>query len=89
MGGINEAAVILERFVKEGKCDIKKLIEFAVRFPAIKTRKRIGLALEKTGVSDALLKPLEKSIEKTSLISFSSNRKGKINEKWRAIVNDS
>jgi predicted transcriptional regulator of viral defense system len=88
VGGINEAAAILERFIKEGKCDIKKLIEFAVRFPAIKTRKRIGLTLEKIGVSEFLLKPLEKSIKKTSLISFSSNRKGKINEKWRIIVND-
>ena len=88
VGGINEAATILERFVKEGKCDIKKLIKFAVRFPEIKTRKRIGLVLEKTGVSESLLKPLEKSVKKTSLISFSDNRKGKINEKWRAIIND-
>ena len=88
VGGINEAAAILERFVKESKCDIKKLIDFTVRFPAIKTRKRIGLELEKTGVSESLLRPLAKSVKKTSLISFSDNRKGKINEKWRAIIND-
>lgn len=88
VGGINEAADILERFVKKDKCDIKKLIDFTVRFPVIKTRKCIGLALEKTGVSESLLRPLERSVKKTSLISFSDNRKGKINEKWRAIVND-
>jgi predicted transcriptional regulator of viral defense system len=88
VGGIDEAAVILERFVKEGKCDIKKLIDFAVRFPAIKTRKGIGLALEKTCVSESLLRPLAKSVKNTSLISFSNNRKGKINEKWRTIIND-
>ena len=88
VGGINEAADILERLVKEGKCDIKKLIDYGVRFPAIKTRKRIGLALEKAGISESLLNPLVKSIKKTSLISFSDNRKGKINEKWKAIVND-
>ena len=89
VGGINEAAVILERFVKEGKCDIKRLIDFAVRFPAIKTRKRIGLVLEKAGVSESLLRPLERSVKKTSLISFSDDRKGKINEKWRVIVDPS
>jgi predicted transcriptional regulator of viral defense system len=87
VGGINEAAAILERFVKEGRCDIKRLIDLAVRFPAIKTRKRIGLALEKAGVSGSSLRPLERSVKKTSLISFSDNRKGRINEKWRAIVN--
>ncbi|MGA1841202.1 MAG: type IV toxin-antitoxin system AbiEi family antitoxin domain-containing protein [bacterium] len=88
LGGINEAAAILEGFVKESKCDIEKLIKFAVRFPEIKTRKCIGLVLEKTGVSESLLKPLEKSVKRTSLISFSDNRKGKINKKWRAIIND-
>jgi hypothetical protein len=43
------------------------------------------MSLEKTGVSETLLKPLEKSVKNTSLISFSNNRKGKINEKWRVI----
>ena len=88
VGGIEGAAGILKRFVEEKKCDIKKLIDYAVRFPKIKTRKRIGLILESAGVGDASLKPLEKSVKKTSLISFTDNRKGTINEKWRAIVND-
>jgi len=84
-GGIDAAVTILERFVKEGKCDIKKLIGFTLRFPAIKTRKRIGMSLDKIGVPETLLKPLEKSVKSTSLISFSNNRKGRINEKWRVI----
>jgi predicted transcriptional regulator of viral defense system len=88
VGGIEAAADILKRFVEAKKCDIKKLIDYTVRFPKIKTRKRIGLILENAGVKDALLKSLEKSVRKTSLISFTSNRKGTINEKWRAIVND-
>ena len=86
VGGIEGAADILKRFVKEKKCDIKKLIGYALRFPKIKTRKYIGLILEGAGVKGSLLKPLEKSIKETSLISFTSNRKGAINEKWRAIV---
>jgi predicted transcriptional regulator of viral defense system len=89
VGGIEAAADILRRFVKENKCDVRKLIDCAVRFPKIKTRKSIGLILEKAGIKDTLLKPLENSVKKTSLISFTNNRKGVINEKWRAIINDS
>ena len=88
VGGMDEAAGIVERLVGEKKCDIRKLVDYSARFPVIKTRKRIGLALEKAGVAASWLRPLEKSVEKTSLISFSNNRKGKISEKWRAIVND-
>jgi predicted transcriptional regulator of viral defense system len=88
VGGINEAAAILKRFVKENKCDIKKLIEYTLQFPVVKTRKCIGISLEAVGISETLLKPLEKSVKNTSLISFSNNRKGKINKKWRVIIND-
>ncbi|HDQ04454.1 MAG TPA: hypothetical protein ENN23_07830 [Deltaproteobacteria bacterium] len=86
VGGMNSATEILARFVKSGKCDTKKLIEYAVKFPVIKTRKLIGLTLEKAGVSGKMLAPLAESVKKTSLISFTDNRKGKINEKWRAII---
>lgn len=86
VGGINAAADIMARFVKEKKCNTKKLVEYAAKFPIIKTRKLIGLILENTGVSDTILKPLERSVKKTSLISFTNNRRGPINEKWRAIV---
>lgn len=89
VGGMDAAAVILERFIREKKCDVKKLIQLTLKFPKIKTRKRIGLILEKAGVSDSLLKPLEKSVKNTSLISFTNSRKGTINERWRSIVFDS
>ncbi len=88
VGGIDEAAKIVERFARGGRCDMKKLIDYSTRFPAIKTRKRIGLALEKAGVKAALLRPLEQSVQGTSLISFSDDRRGKICKKWGAIVND-
>ena len=89
VGGINEAAAILGRLVKDKKCDIKKLIDFAARFPVVKTRKCIGLVLERAGISKTLLRPLAKSVKKTSPISFSNDRRGKINEKWRVIISDS
>ncbi len=89
VGGIEAAADILKRFVQEKKCDVKKLIDYTVRFPKIKVRKRIGFILDSVSVGSVLLKPLEKSVKKTSLISFTNNRKGTINKKWRIIVNDS
>jgi predicted transcriptional regulator of viral defense system len=88
VGGPKAAANILTRLIKSGKCDTKKLIACAIKFPIIKTRKLIGLTLEEAGVDKKLLAPLEKSVKKTSLISFTDNRKGKINEKWRAIISD-
>lgn len=89
VGGIKTAVEIFTEFVKNKRCDIKKLIAYAARFPNITTRKRIGLILEKAEVSDALLKPLMKSIEKTAVSSLDGSRKGRLNKKWRVIVNDS
>ncbi|MCP4653702.1 MAG: hypothetical protein GY858_10040 [Candidatus Omnitrophica bacterium] len=88
VGGIEAASIIFRRFVIEKKCDIKKLIEYAVRFPNIKIRKIIGFNLEKAGATDDLLKPLEKSVNNTSFISFSNSRKGTLNKRWKVIVND-
>ena len=88
VGGIETAGEIFRRFITEKKCNIKKLIEYAVRFPGIKTRKIIGFNLEKAGVSDGLLKPLEKSVKNTSLISLSDSRKGTLNKRWKIIIND-
>lgn len=89
VGGPYAAADILIRIIKADKCDMKKLIEYTVKFPIIKTRKLIGLTLEKAGMDEKLLEPLERSVKKTSLISFTGDRKGKINEKWRVIVSAS
>lgn len=85
VGGIFTAASILERFTREGRCDIKKLVEFSLKFPVARTRKLIGISLERAGVPETLLKPLERSVRNTSLISFSNNRRGKIDKKWQVI----
>jgi predicted transcriptional regulator of viral defense system len=89
VGGIINASKVFTEMVNNDKCDIKKLIEYAACFPNIKTRKRIGLLLDEAGVPENILKPLLKSIEKTSIGSFNSSRKGTLNKKWRVIVNDS
>jgi len=89
VGGIISASKIFTKIVISNKCDIKKLVEYAVCFPNIKTRKRIGLILDDAGVPENILKPLIKSVEKTSIGSLSGSRKGTLNKKWRVIVNDS
>lgn len=89
VGGIKPAIEIFIAITKNNKCDTKKLIEYATIFPNITTRKRIGLILEDMGISEDLLEPLFKSIEKTAVSSFNDSRKGTLNKKWRVIVNDS
>ncbi|HSA30836.1 MAG TPA: hypothetical protein P5160_03450, partial [Candidatus Omnitrophota bacterium] len=54
--------------------------------PGIKTRKIIGLSLEQAGVSERLLKPLERTIEDSAVISLSESRRGTINAKWKVII---
>ncbi len=89
VGGIVSASKIFTEIVNNGKCDIKKLVSYTACFPNIKTRKRIGLILDDAGVPENILKPLIKSMEKTSISSLSGSRKGTFNKKWRVIVDDS
>ncbi len=89
VGGITEASRILTEFVVNNKCHLKKLVECAAYFPNITTRKRIGLILDASGISENILKPLIKSIKKTSISSLGTSRKGTLNQRWRVIVNDS
>lgn len=88
VGGFLSAGKIVERFVMKKKCDIKTLIDYTARFPNIKTRKYMGYTLDRCGISERLLKPLEKSIRDTSIVSMSKSRKGTLNKKWRIIIND-
>ena len=89
VGGISGAVEIFIDFVKNKKCNITRLTEYATLFPNITTRKRIGLLLERIGISDNILKPLIKSVEKSAISSLEGLRRGRLNKKWRVIVNDS
>ncbi len=90
VGGLKSAFEILKSQVKARKVDAKKLIKYALRFPSISTRKRIGYVLEKCGVSDKALKPLMRSMVKSSLwpLYGSKSRKGVIDKKWKLIIDD-
>lgn len=88
VGGLLPAGEIVERFVVEKRCNVKMLINYAVRFPNIKTRKYMGYILEKCGINGVMLRPLARSVQETSIVSSSKSRRGTLNKKWRLIVND-
>lgn len=89
VGGIKSACEILISELKKDRCNAKKFIRYAAKFPNIKTRKRIGVLLGEMGYSERELTPLVKSIKNTAISSFSDSFKGKLNKKWRVIINDS
>lgn len=89
VGGIVSASSIFRKNVTKEMCDINKLVDFASRYPSITIRKRIGLILEEKGISDKTLRPLLESIQQTAISSLNHSRQGKINQKWKVIVNDS
>jgi len=89
VGGIKRAFEILVDELRKKRCDTGKFIRYAARFPSITTRKRIGFTLEQKGFSSKILKPLVQSIQKTAISSFTRSFKGKLNNKWRVIINDS
>ncbi|MDR3049461.1 MAG: hypothetical protein LBV16_06480 [Elusimicrobiota bacterium] len=83
-----EAKKKLSAIIKENKCDVNKFIDYAVRYPTIKTRKLVGIILDEADISEKLSNPLLNSIQNSALISTSSySREGKINKKWGVILN--
>jgi len=88
VGGIVAAVGILKKIIEQKNCNMNKLIEFAVRFPNVTVRKRIGVVLENLGISKAALRPLSKSVENTAISSLTGSRKGTLNKTWRVIVDD-
>jgi predicted transcriptional regulator of viral defense system len=91
VGGIIPAMEKLEEIIKNKNLDIKKFIDYAVRFPQIKVRKIIGIVLDRAEIQETLIQPLYDSIKSSSLISLNWNnrRKGTINKKWGVILDDS
>lgn len=91
VGGLRQAFEILKSQVKSRKVEVRKLVKYALRFPSLSTRKRIGYVLEKCGTAGKILRPLLKSVAKTSLWPLYGPRKsraGMINQKWKLIIND-
>ena len=86
VGGMMRAIEIFMEIVSSKQCDIKKVVEYASRFPNIAIRKRIGLILDKIEIPDDILKPLIRSVKKTAISSLHGTRKGTLNKRWMVIV---
>ena len=91
IGGLNKAFDVLQEQALSSKTNIKQLVKYAASFPSVSTRKRIGFILDRAGISEKVLEPLAKSIANTSLVTLygSKSRKGKINNKWKVIIDAS
>lgn len=89
VGGLERAFEILKEQVKGRRVDVRKVIRYAVKFPTVSTRKRIGFVLEEVGIDDRQLAPLQRSVKKTSLVTLypSTSRRGRTNRKWMVIKN--
>ncbi|MBI3266950.1 MAG: hypothetical protein HYZ67_07880 [Chlamydiae bacterium] len=91
VGGLKPVFEILKSEVREQKVDVRKFVKYALGFPSISTRKRIGYVLEKCGIPETMLKSLIKSAAKTSLWPLygpRTSRTGAINQKWKLIIDD-
>lgn len=72
------------------KMNIKKLIEYLIRFPVTAVRKRAGYLLEELKVPDLYLKQLKRNLGALGtfvVLDPSRPRLGKINKDWGIIVN--
>lgn len=83
----------VESLIKEQlkEISVEKLIRYLVRFPIVSVRKRAGLMLQRLGISQKILSPLQCSIgnENTYIVfnPFIKSRKGKVNREWKVILN--
>jgi predicted transcriptional regulator of viral defense system len=91
VGGLKQAFDILREQVVSQKIDIRKFVKYTLSFPVKAVQKRIGFVLDESGTAKRILEPLEKNLQDTSLITLngSKSRKGRINNKWKVIIDAS
>jgi predicted transcriptional regulator of viral defense system len=85
-GGIGEGLSVLERTA--GTLDLPKLVDYALRYESIAVAKRLGWALENTGVARPELGPLLELPARTySLLEPGRPRRGGHDRRWMLILN--
>ena len=89
VGGVLPATEIFRNSVKKGDCDLKKVIDYACRFPNVTLRKRIGVLLEGLAVKESSLRPLAKTVSRSAISSLGKSRRGTLNKKWRVMIDAS
>jgi predicted transcriptional regulator of viral defense system len=89
VGGIR--AALLLTCPALARVDAKRLISYAVRGSRTSTCQRLGVLLERKGVSERTLAPLAERVNETeTLLSMIRDepRVGRVNKAWRVVEND-
>jgi len=69
------------------KLDISVFIGYLAQYPVQKIRRRIGYFLEMLGINKKLLSKIETGKKGYSSLYDTGSNKGKINKRWRLIIN--
>lgn len=88
-GGVGPAVRLVQECLP--KVSASLLVERAVRDAKPSTCQRLGVLLEREGVSERKLQPLHRRVRQTkSLLSLVADapRKGPVNRRWRVVEND-
>jgi predicted transcriptional regulator of viral defense system len=85
-GGLGEGLSVLER--AQGEIDIKRLVDYAIRYDSTAVAKRLGWSLEETGTDPStLLCLLELSASGYSVLDPGRARRGRHDRRWMIIDN--
>ena len=82
---VKKASVILTEQLKN--IDVTVFVDYVARYPVQVIRRRIGFFLEKLGVSQKMLNKIDVGQKGYSFLYDTEAKKGKVNKKWRIIIN--
>jgi predicted transcriptional regulator of viral defense system len=85
-GGVSEGLAVLDRALTT--LDLAKLIGYALRYQSTTLAKRLGWALEQSGVAMSALMPLlELPLASYGLLDPGGSRRGRHDRRWKLIIN--
>jgi len=67
--------------------DIDVLLKYVAQYPVQSVRRRIGYFLDQLDISKNLLNKIDVGEKGYSPLYYSRSNKGKINKRWRLIIN--
>lgn len=85
-GGVSEGLAVLERALTT--LDLEKIIAYALRYRSTTLAKRLGWALEQSGVELSVLVPLQQvPASSYGLLDPGAPRRGRHDRRWKLIIN--
>ncbi len=82
---VKKASTILAEQLKN--IDVILFVDYVVQYPVQIIRRRIGFFLENLGVSKKILNKIDVGQKGYSFLYDTEAKKGKVNKKWRIIIN--